>query len=82
MHCWSRYLLLAVVVALGTGQLLAACGQKGNLFLPPPEAKAKASKPAPTGSQKPRAPAQPQGTGEGLQILDEVPSTRPDPSGF
>lgn len=32
--CYARYLLLAVIVTLGVGQLLAACGQKGPLYLP------------------------------------------------
>jgi predicted small lipoprotein YifL len=37
MHCWARYLLIAVVSALGIGQMIAACGQKGDLYLPEPE---------------------------------------------
>jgi len=86
MHCWARYLFLAVVAALGTGQMIAACGQKGDLFLPPPEAKAVAAKPAkpapPQTQPVTPPPPQPQGAGEGLDVLDEVPSTTPDPSGF
>ena len=40
MHCWARYLFIAVVAVLGTGQMISACGQKGNLYLPKPEEKA------------------------------------------
>jgi predicted small lipoprotein YifL len=36
MHCWPRYLLWLVIVLLGTGQMLTACGQKGPLYLPEP----------------------------------------------
>jgi predicted small lipoprotein YifL len=84
MHCWARYLLLAVVAALGTGQMLAACGQKGNLYLPPPEAKAAASRPATPAQPEPVTPPspQPQGAGEGLQGLDKVQTGEPDVSGM
>jgi predicted small lipoprotein YifL len=37
MHCWARYLFYAVVAVLGAGQMMAACGQKGPLYLPEPE---------------------------------------------
>jgi len=37
MHCWARYAFLAVVAVLGIGQMVAACGQKGDLYLPEPE---------------------------------------------
>lgn len=41
MHsCKAQWILLAVIVGLGTPHLLASCGQKGELFLPaedPPE---------------------------------------------
>ena len=37
MHCWARYLFIAVVSVLGIGQMIAACGQKGDLYLPEPE---------------------------------------------
>lgn len=33
-HCWARYLLWAVIAILGTGSMLSACGQKGDLVLP------------------------------------------------
>ena len=38
MHCWPRYLFWLVIALLGTGQMLAACGQKGPLYLPEPPA--------------------------------------------
>jgi predicted small lipoprotein YifL len=82
MHCWARYLLLAVVAALGTGQMLAACGQKGALFLPRPESNAAAPKAAATPKPAPAVQPQPQGAGEGLDVLDEVQSTTPDLSGM
>lgn len=34
MICWARYLFLALVAVLATGHMLAACGQKGPLYLP------------------------------------------------
>ena len=34
MHCWARYLLILVVVALGTISMIGACGRKGPLYLP------------------------------------------------
>jgi predicted small lipoprotein YifL len=34
MRCWARSLLFAVVAVLGIGQMIAACGQKGDLYLP------------------------------------------------
>jgi predicted small lipoprotein YifL len=37
MHCWARYLFIAVVFVLGIGQMIAACGQKGDLYLPEPD---------------------------------------------
>ncbi len=97
MHCWARYLFLAVVAALAAGQLLAACGQKGDLYLPRPgdtaavksdkgtqaaTPQSPAAAPQPQAQQQTPPPPQPQGTGEGLEVLDAVPSTRPDLSGF
>ncbi|WP_017926463.1 MULTISPECIES: LPS translocon maturation chaperone LptM [Thioalkalivibrio] len=32
--CKAQWLLIAVVVVLGTMQMLASCGQKGDLYLP------------------------------------------------
>lgn len=37
MHCWARYLFIAVVSVLGVGQMIAACGQKGDLYIPEKE---------------------------------------------
>ena len=34
MHCWARYLFIAVVSVLGIGNMITACGQKGDLYLP------------------------------------------------
>ncbi|MCF7985630.1 MAG: lipoprotein [Thiohalocapsa sp.] len=36
MHCWAKYLLYATIAVLGTAQMLSACGQKGDLYLPEP----------------------------------------------
>jgi hypothetical protein len=52
MHCWVRYLLIAAVAALGIGQMMAACGQKGNLYLSEPEP-APAPTPAPPAAEVP-----------------------------
>lgn len=38
MRCWARYLLWLVIAVLGIGNMLSACGQKGDLYLPEPEA--------------------------------------------
>ena len=32
--CWAQYLLWLVIILLGTGSILSACGQKGDLYLP------------------------------------------------
>ncbi len=37
MHCWARYLLWLVVAVLGIGNMLSACGHKGDLYLPEPQ---------------------------------------------
>ena len=34
MLCWARQLFILMVVLLGISQMMAACGQKGPLFLP------------------------------------------------
>lgn len=41
MICWARYLFIGVVAVLGIGQMVAACGQKGDLYLPDPEQESK-----------------------------------------
>ena len=35
--CWAQYSLWAVVIVLGMLSILAGCGAKGDLFLPPEE---------------------------------------------
>ena len=84
MHCWARYLFLAVVMALGAGQVLTACGQKGDLYLVK-EGDA-ASKAQPSRQPRPSTAVPPdyapQGDGESLNILDAVPTTTPDLGGF
>jgi len=55
MHCWARCLLILVVSVLGIGQMIAACGQKGDLYLAEPgkEARQKTK----TGAETEPAPA-------------------------
>jgi predicted small lipoprotein YifL len=33
--CWAQYTLWAIIIALGVLSMLAGCGAKGDLFLPP-----------------------------------------------
>ena len=84
MHCWARYLFLAVVAALGTGQMLAACGQKGDLYLV--KEGDTAPKEQPRGQGRLRClclrTMPPQGEGESLEVLDAVPSEAPDLGGI
>lgn len=35
--CWAQYSLWAVIIVLATLSMLAGCGAKGDLFLPPEE---------------------------------------------
>ncbi|MDH5784059.1 MAG: lipoprotein [Chromatiales bacterium] len=35
--CWAQYTLWAVIALLGVMSLLAGCGAKGDLFIPPEE---------------------------------------------
>jgi len=37
MRCRAHHLLIAVSSILSMGQMIAACGQKGDLYLPQPE---------------------------------------------
>lgn len=37
MQCWTRYVFIIVVAALGTLSMIGACGRKGPLYLPPPQ---------------------------------------------
>ncbi|HPB74456.1 MAG TPA: lipoprotein, partial [Chromatiaceae bacterium] len=38
MLCWGRQLFIVIVIILGIGQMMAACGQKGPLYLPDDQA--------------------------------------------
>ena len=38
MLCWGRQLFIVIVIILGIGQMMAACGQKGPLSLPDDQA--------------------------------------------
>ena len=67
MRCWARYLFLVVVATLAAGQWIAACGQKGDLYLPKPEPAAKQAKPVPAGVDVPEVQ-----TGESLEIEDDI----------
>jgi predicted small lipoprotein YifL len=68
VHCWARYLLYAIVVTLGLGQMLGACGQKGDLYLPErPVDAPRASAPPP--ASEPSA--------ETLDTTDDAPSAPP-----
>jgi predicted small lipoprotein YifL len=61
MHCWTRYVFIIVVAALGVMSMIEACGRKGPLYLPDPnqpQASQPASQPAATvGSDVPKPPA-------------------------
>ena len=46
MLCWGRQLFIAIVILLGIGQMFAACGQKGPLYLPDDQAAQPAAKAA------------------------------------
>lgn len=59
MYCWARYLFVLVVVALGTLSMLGACGQKGPLYLPPPEDQAAPAKQADKPTDVPTPPTPP-----------------------
>jgi predicted small lipoprotein YifL len=63
MHCWTRYVFIIVVAALGVLSMIEACGRKGPLYLPDPDkpqSTQPASKPAGAdGSTLPQPPAAP-----------------------
>ena len=44
MFCWGRQLFLVIVILLGISQMIAACGQKGPLYLPEDQAARPAAK--------------------------------------
>lgn len=64
MNCWARYLLYLVIAILALGQMLAACGQKGPLYLSD-TSQGGASQTAPIPG--------PDRSDEGLEALDDVP---------
>jgi predicted small lipoprotein YifL len=81
MICWARYLLLAVVAVLAGGQIIAACGQKGDLYLPEKDKATEQPRPA-TERQAPAAatqPLEPDPGGEALEAEDDVPDVTPSP---
>jgi predicted small lipoprotein YifL len=53
--CWAQYLLWLVIIMLGTGSALSACGQKGDLYLPD----AHPVKKAPSANKEPSADKEP-----------------------
>ncbi len=74
MRCLARPLLYAIVAVLAIGQMLVACGQKGDLYLPKDDA-------------PPAAAAHPDATvpdadssAESLDAIDDVPSDTPGPN--
>lgn len=73
MHCWARYLLYLVIAILAVGQMVTACGQKGDLYLP--EERAETAPPAPP------LPG-PDSSDEGLDALDGVPVAPAGPDTF
>ncbi|KAA6186560.1 hypothetical protein F2Q65_04070 [Thiohalocapsa marina] len=75
MHCWARTLFYSIVAVLAIGQMVVACGQKGDLYLPerPPATQADASQ-SRTGQADTPVPA-PDASGDALEALDDVPST-------
>ena len=34
MHCYARYIFIAMIAVLGLGNILTGCGSKGDLYLP------------------------------------------------
>jgi predicted small lipoprotein YifL len=73
MHCWARYLFYAIVTLFAIGQILVACGQTGDLYLPEPSA----SKAAPksTATEPRMLDTDP----EGMQAIDDIPDATPGP---
>ena len=54
--CWAQYTLWGVIIVLATLGMLAGCGAKGDLYLPPEEKVA----PAPVEPQPEPEQTQPQ----------------------
>ncbi|MFO7593835.1 MAG: lipoprotein [Pseudomonadota bacterium] len=45
--CWAQYAFGAMVIVLGLLAMLSGCGAKGDLFLPPEQAREASAEPAP-----------------------------------
>ncbi len=56
--CWAQYSLWAVILILGTLSMLAGCGAKGDLYLPPEETAVQ--QPASPDTEQPQTEAQPE----------------------
>lgn len=56
--CWAHYMFMAVIIALALMTMLAGCGAKGDLFLPPDEKAA--VQPAAPETAQPQPEAEPQ----------------------
>ena len=75
MHCWARYLFYAVVTVLAIGQMMVACGQTGDLYLPDD----KAARPAPQATPTATEPSAMGPDGEGLEAVEDLPNATPGP---
>ena len=67
MHCWARYFFFAVVLILGVGNIVTACGQKGDLYQVVETEKAEQRKAAEAGSPAPPQSDVPQPSAEPAQ---------------
>ena len=72
MSCWANYLFPVLVAVLAVGQMVTACGQKGDLYLPPEQ-----TKPAPAVQRSQASPPAPDVDEEGLEATEDVPSAAP-----
>jgi predicted small lipoprotein YifL len=73
MLCWPRTLFLLLVAFLALGHMIAACGQKGPLYLPEPAEDAPAAAEA-----VPTPRAAPAASDQDRDAPDDVPRVRPD----
>ena len=74
MLCWGRQLFIVIVIILGIGQMMAACGQKGPLYLPDDQAaRPAAGKPAARDRARPEPAATP------TPAPPEIPGPEPLP---
>lgn len=71
MHCWARYLWYAVVTILAGGQILVACGQTGDLYLPDERAAESARPTRPIPAPGPDA--------EDMEAIEDIPDAAPGP---